>query len=217
MQNSPLHIADIRKDYRLAALDEETVGLDPLAFFRKWFTEAEAAQISEINAMTLATADAQSMPHARIVLLKGLDTQGFVFFTNYDSAKGHEIDANPHAALVFFWKELERQVRIEGFIEKINEAESNSYFQSRPIGSRIGAWASPQSKKIDDRHILDLNYARYEEEFSDIEIPRPPHWGGYRVIPNHIEFWQGRASRMHDRILFAKNGMGNWERSRLAP
>ena len=217
MHNSPLHIADIRKDYRLAALDEETVGLDPLAFFRKWFTEAEAAQISEINAMTLATADVQSMPHARIVLLKGLDTQGFVFFTNYDSAKGHEIDANPHAALVFFWKELERQVRIEGFIEKINEAESNSYFQSRPIGSRIGAWASPQSKKIDDRHILDLNYARYEEEFSDIEIPRPPHWGGYRVIPNHIEFWQGRASRMHDRILFAKNGMRNWERSRLAP
>ena len=217
MHNSPLHIADIRKDYRLAALDEETVGLDPLAFFRKWFTEAEAAQISEINAMTLATADVQSMPHARIVLLKGLDTQGFVFFTNYDSAKGHEIDANPHVALVFFWKELERQVRIEGFIEKINEAESNSYFQSRPIGSRIGAWASPQSKKIDDRHILDLNYARYEEEFSDIEIPRPPHWGGYRVIPNHIEFWQGRASRMHDRILFAKNGMRNWERSRLAP
>jgi len=217
LHNSPLHIADIRKDYRLAALDEETVGLDPLAFFRKWFTEAEAAQISEINAMTLATADAQSMPHARIVLLKGLDTQGFVFFTNYDSAKGHEIDANPHVALVFFWKELERQVRIEGFIEKINEAESNSYFQSRPIGSRIGAWASPQSKKIDDRHILDLNYARYEEEFSDIEIPRPPHWGGYRVIPNHIEFWQGRASRMHDRILFAKNGMRNWERSRLAP
>ena len=217
MPGTPLNIADIRKDYKLAALDEDTVGYDPIAFFTKWFAEAEAAQITEINAMTLATADNNGIPHARIVLLKGLDKAVFVFFTNYDSAKGKEIDSNPHAALVFFWKELERQVRIEGTIEKIQPGESDIYFRSRPAGSRIGAWASPQSKEIPDRNILDLNYARYEEEFSQIEIPRPPYWGGYKVIPGHIEFWQGRSSRMHDRILFTKNETGNWERSRLAP
>ena len=215
--NSPLNIADIRKDYRLAALDDETAGSDPLVFFSKWFSEAEAAQITEINAMTLATVDAQMQPHARIVLLKGLDTEGFVFFTNYDSAKGKEINASPHVALVFFWKELERQVRIEGFIEKIDEAESNAYFQSRPAGSRIGSWASPQSRKIAHRNILDLNYARYQEEFPDLDIPRPAHWGGYRVLPHHIEFWQGRTSRMHDRILFEKNESGLWIKHRLAP
>ncbi len=215
--NSPLNIADIRKDYKLAALDEETAGSDPLVFFRKWFSEAEAAQITEINAMTLATVDAQMQPHARIVLLKGLDNEGFVFFTNYDSAKGQEISACPQVALVFFWKELERQVRIEGFIGKIDEAESNTYFQSRPAGSRIGAWASPQSRKIAHRNILDLNYARYQEEFPDVDIPRPAHWGGYRVLPHHIEFWQGRTSRMHDRILFEKNESGLWIKHRLAP
>ena len=215
--NSPLNIADIRKDYKLAALDEETAGSDPLVFFSKWFSEAEAAQITEINAMTLATVDAQMQPHARIVLLKGLDNEGFVFFTNYDSAKGQEISACPKVALVFFWKELERQVRIEGFIEKIDEAESNAYFQSRPAGSRIGAWASPQSRKIAHRNILDLNYARYQEEFPDVDIPRPAHWGGYRVLPHHIEFWQGRTSRMHDRILFEKNESGLWIKHRLAP
>lgn len=217
MPDSKLNIADIRKDYRLAALDEETVGHDPLAFFRKWFSDAEAAQITDVNAMTLATADKHLQPHARIVLLKGMDREGFVFFTNYDSAKGREINDNPHVALTFFWKELERQVRIEGFIEKIDEAESNAYFQSRPEGSRIGAWASPQSKKIAHRNILDVNYAKYEEEFSNIDIPRPEHWGGYRVMPHHVEFWQGRASRMHDRILFEKNETGAWDRHRLAP
>jgi pyridoxamine 5'-phosphate oxidase len=212
-----LNIADIRKDYMLAALDEETVGQDPVIFFKKWFSEAEAAQITEINAMTLATADSHGLPHARIVLLKGLDAQGFVFFTNYDSAKGQEINENPHVALCFFWKELERQVRIEGFIEKIKPEESDIYFHSRPVASRIGAWASPQSRKIADRNILDLNYAKYESEFSNIAVPRPEHWGGYRVMPNHIEFWQGRASRMHDRISFTQNGAGLWDRSRLAP
>jgi pyridoxamine 5'-phosphate oxidase len=212
-----LNIADIRKDYMLAALDENTVGHDPISFFRKWFTEAENARITEINAMTLATADSDCIPHARIVLLKGLDSSGFVFFTNYDSAKGREINSNPHAALVFFWKELERQVRIEGTIEKVLPEESDIYFHSRPEASRIGAWASPQSSKIPDRNILDTNYTKYENEFSNIQIPRPPHWGGYRVIPHHIEFWQGRTSRMHDRILFTKNDKGNWERSRLAP
>ena len=201
----------------LAALDEEHVGTEPLAFFRKWFAEAEAAEITEINAMTLATVDAQMQPHARIVLLKGLDAQGFVFFTNYHSAKGLEIAENPQAALVFFWKELERQVRIEGRIEKIEEADSTAYFRSRPEASRIGAWASPQSRKITHRNELDMNYARYEQEFSSIEIPRPEHWGGYRILPHNIEFWQGRASRMHDRILFEKNDAGAWLRHRLAP
>ncbi len=215
--NNSVNIADIRKDYKLAALDEETAGLDPFVFFSKWFSEAEAAQITEINAMTLATVDIRMQPHARIVLLKGLDSEGFVFFTNYESAKGREIESSPHVALVFFWKELERQVRIEGYIEKIDEAESNAYFQSRPAGSRIGAWASPQSKKIAHRSIIELNYAKYQEEFPDLNIPRPEHWGGYRVMPHHIEFWQGRTSRMHDRILFEKNDTGNWERHRLAP
>lgn len=217
MPGQPLNIADIRQDYRLAALDEQTVGNDPILFFHKWFTEAEAAQITEINAMTLATVDAGHCPHARIVLLKGLDENCFVFFTNYDSDKGTQLNANPHAALVFFWKELERQVRIEGIIEKIPESESDIYFHSRPAGSRLGAWASPQSREITDRNILDLNYAKYEQEFSNIAIPRPAHWGGYRVIPSRIEFWQGRSSRMHDRILFTKKETGDWNRSRLAP
>ncbi len=201
----------------LEALDEEIAGHDPISFFSKWFSEAEAAHITDINAMTLATTGADMRPHARIVLLKGLDEDSFVFFTNYDSAKGNDLNANPHAALVFYWKELERQVRVEGRVEKVDEAESNVYFQSRPAGSRIGAWASPQSRRITHRNILDLNYARYEEEFSGIDIPRPAHWGGYRIIPGHIEFWQGRASRMHDRIVFTKDAAGNWERHRLAP
>jgi pyridoxamine 5'-phosphate oxidase len=217
LSDASLNIADIRRDYRLAALDEDIAGRDPISFFRNWFTEAETAQITEINAMTLATVDAGSMPHARIVLLKGLDDRGFVFFTNYDSAKGREINVVPQVALVFFWKELERQVRIEGYIEKIKPEESDTYFKSRPQSSRIGAWASPQSHKIPDRNVLDLSYAKYEEEFSNMDIPRPPHWGGYRVMPNHIEFWQGRTSRMHDRILFSKNETGNWDRARLAP
>jgi len=212
-----VNIADIRREYILEELDETIVGGNPIAFFSKWFSEAESAQITDINAMTLATVDANALPHARIVLLKGLDNEGFVFFTNYDSAKGKEINANPHVALVFYWKELERQVRVEGFIEQVNPEESDIYFRSRPAGSRIGAWASPQSRKITQRNILEKNYAKYEKEFSNIDIPRPPHWGGYRVMPSHIEFWQGRPSRMHDRIVFSKNETGIWNRYRLAP
>jgi pyridoxamine 5'-phosphate oxidase len=216
VSDKPLNIADIRMDYMLAALDEETAGTDPIAFFSKWFKEAESARITEINAMTLATADAQNRPHARIVLLKGLDDRGFVFFTNYDSAKGQHIAENPNVSLLFFWKELERQVRIDGRIEKVPAEESDIYFHSRPEGSRLGAWASPQSREIPHRNILELNYAKYEAEFSGISIPRPEHWGGYIVIPERIEFWQGRSSRMHDRILFKRHGAA-WNRSRLAP
>ncbi len=201
----------------LEALDEDIAGHDPITFFRKWFTEAEAAQTTDINAMTLATIDARHNPHARIVLLKGLDEQSFVFFTNYDSDKGREIDENPNVALLFYWKELERQVRIEGFTEKISAEESDAYFHSRPTASKIGAWASPQSRKIAARNILDLNFAKYEKEFTDIFIPRPEHWGGYRVLPSRIEFWQGRTSRLHDRILFTQTEIGGWERHRLAP
>ena len=210
------NIADIRTEYMREALDEDIAGHDPIVFFRRWFTEAETAEITEINAMTLATVDAHNHPHARIVLLKGLEEGGFVFFTNYDSDKGVEIKSNPNVALTFFWKELERQVRIEGIATKIAETDSDAYFHSRPAGSRIGAWASPQSRAIPHRNIIELNYQKYQEEFSQIDIPRPPHWGGYLVQPTSIEFWQGRSSRMHDRILFTLED-NSWVKSRLAP
>ena len=208
------NIADIRKDYQLANLDERVAGDDPLLFFKKWFGEAVTARAEEVNAMTLATVS-NNKPHARIVLLKGLEGGGFTFFTNYDSNKGKDIDTNPHVAAVFFWKELERQVRIEGVVQKVHTTESDKYFHSRPEGSQLGAWASPQSQVIADRDVLDRNYANYTKEFGD-SIPRPPHWGGYVIIPDSIEFWQGRPSRMHDRILFTLHD-GKWRKSRLAP
>lgn len=210
------HIAGIRKDYQLAELDESTVGKDPLAFFGKWFIEAETARVNEVNAMTLATVDTELQPHARIVLLKGLEEQGFVFFTNYNSAKGRQIASCPKAALVFFWPELERQVRAEGILEKIPEKESDAYFDSRPEGSRIGAWSSPQSQVIKDRQVLEESFKEYQSRFSDGPIPRPPHWGGYRLKPHKMEFWQGRSSRMHDRIIFTLEKKG-WKKLRLAP
>lgn len=214
MSNHGIDIAGIRKDYRLASLDETIVGDDPIAFFNKWFAEANVAEISEVNAMTLATIDKNNAPHARIVLLKGLD-DGFVFYTNYDSAKGQQLEVNTKAALVFFWKELERQVRIEGVTEKVSEKESDIYFSSRPPGSRLGTWASPQSQVILNRDILDNNYIKFQEQYKN-DIPRPPFWGGYRIVPNLIEFWQGRSNRMHDRILFTITD-GSWKKSRLAP
>lgn len=209
-------IADIRQDYQLAALDEATVGDDPIVFFTRWFSEAQKAEISEVNAMTLATISPENKPHARIVLLKGLEDGQFQFFTNYNSSKGIDIAHNPNVSLVFFWKELERQVRINGIATILSPAVSDEYFYSRPQGSRLGAWASPQSTEISDRTILDSNYTQYEKEFGG-DIPRPEHWGGYAVMPENIEFWQGRSSRMHDRILFSKIPTGMWKKSRLAP
>ena len=217
MSHNSVHIAHIRQDYLLAALDESVAGDDPVAFFMHWFGEAQTAQISEVNAMTLATTDAEGRPHARIVLLKGIENGGFTFFTNYNSAKGAQAAANEHVALLFFWKELERQVRVEGTITRISAAASDAYFQSRPEGSRIGAWASPQSQRIAERSVIENNYKQYETQFADGNIPRPPHWGGYVVVPHSIEFWQGRASRMHDRILFKQDATGTWHKSRLAP
>jgi pyridoxamine 5'-phosphate oxidase len=209
-------IADIRKDYKLQSLLEEDVSADPIDQFSKWWDEAINSQVDEVNAMTLATATPGGRPSARIVLLKGYTNKGFVFFTNYQSHKGVELEKNPHAALVFFWKELERQVRIEGLVEKVSEEDSNAYFTSRPIGSRIGAWASPQSAPIAGRHIIEENVLKYQEQFTGENIPRPPHWGGYILKPVTIEFWQGRSSRLHDRIQFTRTGE-EWKIERLAP
>lgn len=216
MSRPASHIADIRKDYQKAALDEVTAGDDPILFFTHWFADAEAAQVDEINAMTLATADVSNIPHARIVLLKGVDDKGFVFFTNYESSKGREMEANPNVAAVFFWSELERQVRIEGKVVKLKEEENDIYFHSRPEGSKLGAWSSPQSRKVPDRSVLEDQYKKMEEKFSGATIPRPEYWGGYRIEPHAIEFWQGRPSRLHDRIFFQLIE-GQWRKSRLAP
>jgi len=209
-------IADIRKDYELETLNETDVAQDAFEQFTFWWNEALNSSIVEVNAMTLATASGSGIPSARIVLLKDYDKRGFVFFSNYNSHKGHELENNPHAALVFFWKELERQVRIEGTVEKVSGAESDAYFFSRPVSSRIGAWASPQSKIISNRNILEENVKTFSAEFGE-NIPRPAHWGGYRVVPAVIEFWQGRSSRLHDRIQYTRQPDGNWKVERLAP
>ena len=208
-------IADIRKDYRLQSLEEKDVYADAIQQFTYWWNEAVNSEIEEVNAMTLATATIAGVPSARIVLLKDYDENGFVFFTNYQSHKGKEMEENPKAALVFFWKELERQVRIEGNIEKIEAKDSDAYFNSRPIGSRIGAWASPQSQVIGNRKNIEENAAAVQAKFGD-EIPRPAHWGGYRLKPAKIEFWQGRSNRLHDRLLYTKHANG-WNIERLAP
>lgn len=210
-------IADIRKDYKLKALSEQEAQKDPISQFTTWWQEAIASGIDEVNAMTLATASSTGMPDARIVLLKEYDRQGFVFFTNYTSAKGHQLEENPRAALVFFWKELERQVRIGGVVERVSNEESDEYYNSRPEGSRIGAWASPQSQPIENREWLDEEELKYREIFRSRPITRPAHWGGYRVRPQHVEFWQGRPSRLHDRLYYSLDAQGNWSLKRLAP
>lgn len=209
-------IADIRKDYKLKSLSEEDVTADPIQQFSVWWNEAVSSEVIEVNAMTLATATKEGIPSARIVLLKGFNEDGFMFFTNYESHKGRELAENPHAALVFFWPELERQIRIEGKVEKVAESVSDDYYLSRPAGSRIGAWASPQSTVIESRKIIEQNVLKYEKQFSDGNISRPPYWGGFIVKPVKIEFWQGRSSRLHDRIQYTKADE-TWKIERLAP
>jgi pyridoxamine 5'-phosphate oxidase len=214
MQNS---IADIRKNYSQKTLSENDVESDPVKQFDRWWKEAVASEIDEVNAMTLATASADGFPSARIVLLKDLSVDGFSFFTNYNSFKGQQLAENPKACLVFFWKELERQVRITGLIEKLSNEKSNEYFQSRPEGSRIGAIASPQSQVIPDRTWLDEHYQKLEQELKNTTMQRPTHWGGYLLKPVIIEFWQGRPSRLHDRIQYTLEENGSWKIERLAP
>jgi len=210
-------IADIRKDYQLQSLLEKDIEKNPINQFSTWWNQAIESQIDEVNAMTLATVDANHKPSARIVLLKEFNENGFVFFTNYNSKKGLDMLSNKNVALVFFWKELERQVRIEGKVEKVSGDISDTYFNSRPEMSRIGAWASPQSKVIPSREILETNFQQYQTEFEKKEINRPQHWGGYIVKPELIEFWQGRSSRLHDRIVYGKDGDNEWKINRLAP
>ena len=209
-------IQNLRQEYRAASLAESDVDHNPVTQFGKWFSEAIDAQLYEPNVMTLATASLSGKPSARILLLKGFDENGFVFFTNYASKKGHEIAENPQAAMVFFWPELERQVRIEGNIAKVSDEESTAYFHSRPAGSQIGALASPQSTIIPDRQLLENRVQELTEAYADREIPRPEHWGGYVLKPDHIEFWQGRPSRLHDRITYTSVD-GVWTINRLAP
>ena len=210
-------IADIRKEYKLQTLSEKDVVKDPFGQFDKWWQEAIRAGIDEPNAMTLATASADGMPDARIVLLKGFNTQGFTFFTNYNSTKGMQLLENPRASLVFFWKELERQVRISALVSLATEKVSDEYFNSRPEGSRIGAWASPQSEAIESREWLEENEKKYQEEWAGRTISRPAHWGGYLLKPVKMEFWQGRPSRLHDRLLYTLQQNGSWKIERLAP
>ncbi len=211
-----MSIADIRKDYMRESLSEGDVELNPIQQFSRWWKEAVGSDILEVNAMTLATSNKTGLPSARTVLLKDFDQKGFVFFSNYESRKAKDIADNPQATLLFFWKELERQVRIEGTIEKVDASESDQYFHSRPEGSRIGAWASPQSQIVANRDEIEENVRLYQQKFESTPIPRPPHWGGYRVIPQQIEFWQGRPSRLHDRILYTKERT-EWIIRRLAP
>jgi pyridoxamine 5'-phosphate oxidase len=212
-----LNPADIRRDYKLQTLSENDIEKHPMRQFDKWWEQAISSQIDEVNAMTLATVGKDGQPSARIVLLKGYDDNGFVFFTNYHSRKGHEMESNNKACLVFFWKELERQIRIEGSIQKISEEESDVYFLSRPTLSKIGAWASPQSEPVPSRAYLENRLKSAENSFVEKEITRPPHWGGYTMRPHCIEFWQGREGRLHDRIVYNIEKDGKWSIARLAP
>jgi pyridoxamine 5'-phosphate oxidase len=209
-------IADLRKDYRLQSFNETDAHANPIQQFQTWFDQAVAAQLPEPNAMTLATATPDGIPAARIVLLKAVDDRGFTFFTNYESAKGLELAANPRAALVFLWADLERQVRISGTVEKTSAAESDAYFNSRPSGSRLGAWASQQSQPIASRAVLETRLAALEMQYADRLAPRPPYWGGYRLLPTTIEFWQGRPNRLHDRLCYRYHA-DRWLIERLSP
>jgi pyridoxamine 5'-phosphate oxidase len=215
MTSTPSSIADLRKSYEKAELNEEASQADPLKQFELWLQQALAAQLPEPNAMTLATVGSDMRPSTRVVLIKGLDERGIVWYTNYDSRKGQALAGNPYAALQFHWVELERVVRIEGRVEKVSAEQSDAYFHSRPLDSRIGAWASPQSEVISSRSVLVANAAKYGAQFL-LQPPRPPHWGGYRLVPDRWEFWQGRKSRLHDRLRYRQDS-GVWVRERLAP
>ena len=208
--------SQLRVDYKRAALSERDAASDPFELFTRWFDEAVAAAIPEPNAMTLATVDAAGRPAARIVLMKGIDTRGVVFHTNYDSRKGRDLAANLRAALLFFWVGLERQVRIDGTAERVSAEDSDAYFAARPRDSQISAWASPQSAPVADRAWLEARFAECEARFASGAVPRPPHWGGVRVVPDRFEFWQGRASRLHDRLVWSRQG-DRWTIGRLAP
>lgn len=216
-RNMNTSLAELRRDYTLQELSETDVNLNPFKQFQKWFDHSLAAQLPEPNAMTLATAAQDGKPSARIVLLKAYDERGFVFYTNYKSHKGQELADNPQAALVFWWAELERQVRIEGCVQKVSDQESDEYFHSRPVTSRLGAWVSEQSRVISSREVLALRLQELKTEYENQHIPRPPHWGGYRVIPTVIEFWQGRPSRLHDRLNYRRGDNDSWLIERLSP
>jgi pyridoxamine 5'-phosphate oxidase len=210
-------LADLRQEYALRGLHEDDLDRDPIAQFRAWFVDAQQAGGVEPNAMTLATASPDGQPAARTVLLKGLDERGFVFYSNYESDKGRELDANPRAELLFYWPALERQVRVRGTVERVTRAESEAYFHSRPKGSQLGATVSPQSRVIPGRDALEREHAALQERYADADVPLPDFWGGYRVLPTSIEFWQGRKSRLHDRLRYRRDATDAWIVERLAP
>jgi len=210
-------VADLRRDYTYEVLSETNTNSNPFKQFHTWFNQALAAGLPEPNAMTLATASPEGKPSARIVLLKDYDEQGFVFYTNYQSYKGQQLLENPWGALVFWWAKLERQVRIEGRVEKVAPSESDAYFKSRPPASQLAAWASPQSQVIENRQVIDQRLHQLQEEYAGKEVTRPPHWGGFRVVPVEIEFWQGRPSRLHDRLLYRRSEDSSWGIQRLSP
>ena len=210
-------IARLRRDYAGQHLTDQAAPSDPLRLFHHWFRQALKVRSLDANAMTLATVGPGGQPDARVVLLKGLDAQGFVFFTNYQSRKGRELKRQPKACLLFFWPDLHRQVRVEGKVQKLTARESDLYFKTRPRGSQVSAWASPQSEVIEAREILDRRMAEVEAQFQGRKVPRPPHWGGYRLVPQALEFWSGRHNRLHDRLAYKRKGAQGWRRERLAP